>query len=171
MYLASQSNTSIVHYQLVPIYTNVAYHRHRIVPSVFSQNHSYIACCQTYLTQDHFAWRHHYILKFIALTLQPNCTLLADAPGFITPSVITGNSLRPDLALQFQNKCLYVVGFESNLANNANRKRLKHLELVNRLIGNYRLVEFIILSLSSIGLLDKSSDFIDMMKDLEMSSD
>jgi len=58
------------------------------------------------------------------------------------------------------------------LAKNANRKKLKYLELVNQLKDNYRLVKFVNLSMSSLGLFDKSSsDFIDMMKDLEITTD
>ena len=137
-----------------------------------------IAGCQNYLTQGRFTWRHDSILHFIAKAFQsiPNSTLYADVPGFVTPSVVTGDSLRPDLVLHFRNKCLYIVeltvGFESNLAKNSNRKRLKYLELVNQLTENYNQVKFVNLSISSLGLFDKSScAFIDMMKDLDMSTD
>jgi hypothetical protein len=45
--------------------------------------------------------------------------LYVDLSGFITPSVITGDQLRPDLLLAIENKVLYVleltVGFETNL--------------------------------------------------------
>jgi len=103
-----------------------------------------IAGCQTNLTQGRFTWRHDSILHFIAKTFQsiPSSTLYADIPGFTSPSVITGDSLRPDLLLHFQKKCLYIieltVGFESNLAKNANRKKVKYLDLVNQLKDNYR---------------------------------
>ena len=67
-----------------------------------------IVGCQTYLTQGRFTWLHDSILHFIAKTF------------------LTGDSLCPDLVLHFQNKCIYIieltVGFESNLAKNANRK-------------------------------------------------
>ena len=94
-----------------------------------------IAGCQTYLTQGRFTWRLDSILHFIAKAVQsiPNSTLYADIPGFTSPSVITGDSLRPDLVLHFQNKCLYIValtvGFKSNLAKNANRKNWSILNL------------------------------------------
>ena len=49
-------------------------------------------------------------------------TLYVDLPGFITPSVITGDELRPDLLLAIENKLLYIleltVGFETNLKIN-----------------------------------------------------
>ena len=88
-----------------------------------------IVGCQTYLTQGRFTWLHDSILHFIAKTFQSiqHSTLYTDIPGFISPSVITGDSLCPDLVLHFQNKCLYIieltVGFESNLAKNANQKK------------------------------------------------
>ena len=45
--------------------------------------------------------------------------LYADLPGYISPSVITGDELRPDLLITLENKCIYIleltVGFESNL--------------------------------------------------------
>jgi hypothetical protein len=44
--------------------------------------------------------------------------LYADLPGYISPSVITGDELRPDLLITLENKCIYIleltVGFESN---------------------------------------------------------
>ena len=70
-----------------------------------------IAGCQTYLTQGRFTWRHDSILHFIANTFQfiPNSILYADVPGFATPSVISGDTLHPDLFLHFQNKYLYII--------------------------------------------------------------
>ena len=48
-----------------------------------------------------------------------NSTIYVDHPGFISPSAITEDILRPDLLLVLPNKCLYfldlTVGFESNI--------------------------------------------------------
>ena len=90
--------------------------------------------------------------------------------------LLLSQAIHPNLVLHFQNKCLYIieltVGFESNLPKNANRKKLKYLEVLNQLKDNYRLVKFFNLSMSSLGLFDKSSsEFIDMMKDLELTTD
>ena len=92
-----------------------------------------VAGCQQYLHR--FRWRHDAILKFIAKSLQPvfnvHSSLYADVNGFLNPSIITGESYRPDLLYLIQSKCLYVleltVGFESHLNNNAVRKKEKHL--------------------------------------------
>ncbi|CAH3166817.1 unnamed protein product [Porites lobata] len=66
-----------------------------------------VAGCQQEL--DRFTWRHDSILNFIAKSLQPS-------------------------------KCLYVleltVGFESNLNNNAVRKKEKYLNLINEMSRN-----------------------------------
>ena len=52
----------------------------------------------------------------------------------ISPSVLTGDELRPDLLITLENKCIYTleftVGFESNLTN-ATRKRQKYQDIIN----------------------------------------
>ena len=132
--------------------------------------------CQQYL--DCFTWRHNSILNFIANSLQPvinvHSTLYADVNGFLNPSIITGENLLsrssfPNNIIQF--KCLYVleltVGFESNLNNNAVRKKEKYLNLINEMSRNYRCVRFVNLSMSSLGIFsDECSTFLDMMNDI-----
>ena len=53
--------------------------------------------------------------------------LYADVPGFKSPSIITGDTYRPDLLLSLSNGSLYVVeltvGYETNLENNVNGKK------------------------------------------------
>ena len=53
--------------------------------------------------------------------------LYADVPGFKSPSIITGDTYRPDLLLSLSNGSLYVVeltvGYETNLKNNVKRKK------------------------------------------------
>ena len=65
-----------------------------------------------------------------------NCSkLYADLPGYISPSVVTGGTLHPDLVLTIENKSIYIleltVGFEYNLLANARRKREKYQDLKN----------------------------------------
>lgn len=131
--------------------------------------------CKTYLNEGRFTWRHDSVLNFIATSLksvQHYINLYADLPGFISPSVITGDKLRPDLLITIENKYIYIleltVGFESNLLTNATRKRQKYLELINEQHKNYEKVKFINLSISSLGVFNQSSiDFIEMLKDLK----
>jgi hypothetical protein len=70
-----------------------------------------------------------------------NSTLYADIPGFVNPSVITRDRLRPDLLLVTENRCLYIleltVGYEPNLQVNANRKRQKYLDLIKEQEADY----------------------------------
>ena len=123
-----------------------------------------VAGCQQYL--DRFtSWRHDSILNFIAKSLQPVIN------SFLNPSIITGENYRPDLLFLIQSKCLYVleltVGFESNLNNNAVRKKEKYVSLINEMSGNYRCVRFVNLSMSSLGVFsDECSSFLDMMNDI-----
>ena len=94
-----------------------------------------VAGCNTYLNEGRFTWRHDSVLNLIASMLKPlNCSKpYADLPCYISPSVVTGDTLRPDLVLTIENKCMYIleltVGFESNLLHNARRKREKYQDL------------------------------------------
>ena len=80
------------------------------------------------------------------LKLLNHSKLYADLPGCTSPSVLTGDTLRPDLVLAIENKCIYIyvyileltVGFESNLLANASRKREKYQDLVNEQLKNYK---------------------------------
>ena len=48
--------------------------------------------------------------------------------------IINGESLRPDMLLRIEDKCLYIieltVGFETNLERNAERKEIKYRPLL-----------------------------------------
>ena len=72
------------------------------------------------------------VLNFIASSLQciKGATLFVDLPSFPSPSVITGDSLRPDLLLETADKILYIleltIGFETNVKCNAERKEAKY---------------------------------------------
>ena len=128
-----------------------------------------IAGCKTYLDEGRFTWRHDSVLNFLASTLTAvqNSTLYADIPGFVNPSVITGDRLRPDLLLVTENRCLYIleltIGYESNLQVNANRKRQKYLDLIKEQEADYDKVKFVNLSLSTLGVFSRSSENFDGM--------
>ncbi|CAB4005396.1 Hypothetical predicted protein, partial [Paramuricea clavata] len=131
-----------------------------------------VAGCKTYLNEGRFTWRHDSVLNFIASILKSvnHCNLYADLPGYISPSVITGDELRPDLLITLENKCIYIleltVGFESNLLTN--RKRQKYQDLINEQLKNYEKVKFVNLSISSLGVFSHPSlDFTEMLKDLK----
>jgi hypothetical protein len=89
--------------------------------------------------------------------------LYVDVPGFKSPSIITGDTYRPDLLLSLSYGSLYVVeltvGYETNLENNVKRKKAKYRELVRRLEVN-----FVNLSMSSLGIFaQECSTFLEML--------
>ena len=133
-----------------------------------------VAGCKSYLNQGRFTWRHDSVLSIIASTLKSvqNSDLYVDLPGYLSPSVITGDELRPDLLITLENKIIYIieltVGYETNLLNNATRKRHKYEELINDQQNNYEKVIFVNLSISALGVFSKPSlSFMDMLKDLK----
>ena len=88
--------------------------------------------------------------------------------------MISGNTSRPDLILHNKrSKFLYIVeltvGFESNLKANSERKLNKYLALVASLSSSYDEVKFINVSMSSLGVFDKSCESLTkMLKDLDI---
>jgi hypothetical protein len=125
------------------------------------------------LPKGRFTWRHDSVLNFIASILKSvnHSNLYADLPGYISPSVLTGDELRPDLLIILENN-IYIleltVGFESNLLTNATRKRQKYQDLINEQLKNYEKEKFVNLSISSLGVFSHSSlDFTEMLKDLK----
>ena len=133
-----------------------------------------VSGCQHYL--DRFTWRHNSVLNLIASSLKPldNIALYVDLDDYNSPSIITGESYRPDLILKTP-ETLYVleltVGFESNLKNNAERKRKKYRNLMNDLSSDYQQAKFINLSISSLGVFsDDCSTFVDFLESLDFDS-
>ena len=133
-----------------------------------------ISGCKEYLNEGRFTWRHDSLLNFIAssLTCVKGSKLYVDLPGFITPSVITSDELRPDLLLTIENKLLYIleltVGFETNLKINSDRKLKKYLPLISDQENNFDKVKFVNVSISSLGVFGQSTNtLIDMLKDLK----
>ena len=56
-------------------------------------------------------------------------TLYVDLPGFLSPCIITGDKFCPDLLITKDKKLFVIeltVGFETNLAINAKRKKDKY---------------------------------------------
>ena len=138
-------------------------------------NHYYYYYYHYYYYYYYYYYYHYYyyyydsVLNFIASTLAcvKNSKIYVDLPGFLSPSVLTGDSLRPDLLLKVENKCLYIleltVGFESNLQVNARRKHHKYLGLIKELETAYDKVKFVNLSLSTLGIFSQSVENFDDM--------
>ena len=136
-----------------------------------------VAGCKVYLEQGRYTWRHNSVLSFLATSLKvvEGSSLYADIPGFPSPSIITGDALRPDLLLKTKDNCLYIleltIGFETNLSNNAERKRLKYSRLVSDLRSQYKSVTFVNLSMSSLGIYANSClSFLKMCDSLSIDN-
>ncbi len=103
-------------------------------------------------------------------TVSDSC-LYADLPGYKSPSIITGDTYRPDLLLSTSSRCLCIieltVGFESNLQKNVERKKSKYKELISEQKEHFDSVKFVNLSISSLGVFAKEcSTFLQMLDDL-----
>ena len=53
-----------------------------------------------------------------------------DLPGYLSPSILTGESLHPDMLLSIGDKCLYIieltVDFDANFEGNSQQKEIKY---------------------------------------------
>ena len=130
-----------------------------------------VSSCKSYLEDGRYTWRHNSALLSLAKTFSSfsDCLLYADLPSFLSPSVITGDSLRPDLVFISRNSILYIleltVGFESNIQINSDRKASKYSSLILDLNHTYSDVKFVNLSMSTIGIMGKSSESLLLMLD------
>ena len=81
---------------------------------------------------------------------------------FPSPSLITGNSLRPDLVFVLNSTTVYLpelsVGFESNIEINSERKSDKYGPLILALQEKYYEVNLLISLLSARGIFGRSCD-------------
>ena len=132
-----------------------------------------VAGSNSYLNR--FTWRHDSVLNFIANILQPMNfnNLYVDLPGFLNPTIVTGDKYRPDLLLTTKDNCLYIleltVGYETNLRNNIKRKQEKYTDVIKEQKKHFKSVEFINLSISALGVFDKeSSAFLKMLNRLDV---
>ena len=87
---------------------------------------------------DRYTWRHDSVLNYIATFLKRFAReLYADVTNFSSPSIITGEEMRPDLLIILDRSKMFVVeltiGFESNIAKNEVRKRNKYKKLTQSL--------------------------------------
>ena len=123
-----------------------------------------VAGCRPYLSEGRFTWRHDSALNFLASTFQYSnyCTFYVNLPQSLSPSLVTGDDLRPDMLISTPSNTHYVVelsaGFETNLDNNANRKFTKYRYLLNDLTSKYRHMKFVNLSIGSLGIFGQSCD-------------
>ena len=119
-----------------------------------------VSSCNSYLADGGYTWRHNSVLLFLARSFSSlqNCSLYADLPFFLSSSLITNDSLRPDLALISPDNALYLleltVGFETNIEKNSNSKATKYKPPLRDLNYRYRSINFVNISMSALGIFD-----------------
>ena len=131
-----------------------------------------VSSCNWYLENGRYTWRHNSVLLFLANTFSflNHISVYADLPYFMSQSLITGDSLRPDLLLT-GNKVLYILeltlGFERNIQANSVRKANKYTPLLQDLSSSYNKVIFINVSMGALGVMGASCDsFLSLLQDL-----
>ena len=90
-----------------------------------------------------------------SISYLPDWSIYTDLPSFPSPSLITGDTLRPDLILYSKHRnTIYIleltVGFESNLKINSERKLDKYMPLVLSLLTSHSKVKFVNVSMSAL---------------------
>ena len=90
--------------------------------------------------------------------------LYVDLPGCLSPYSITGDKLRLVILLSIADNILcsiaLTVGFEASSNNNPRHKERKYRPLLTDLANDYKLVKFVHLYISFIGIFGKSSDSV-----------
>ena len=134
--------------------------------------------CKVHVEEGRYPWRHNSILKAIGdylASARKDINLFCDIDGYKSPSIITGDQLRPDMVItDASGDSIFVVeltvGFETRIRDNAVRKPNHYKDLCNQLKNHYSYVKFINLSMGGIGVVGKSSRcFYDLlMNDLKL---
>ena len=132
-----------------------------------------VSSCNWYLENGRYTWHHNSVLLFLVNTFSSlnQISVYADLPSFMSPSLITGDSLRPDLLLLTCNKVRYILeltlGFETNIQANSVRKANKYTPLLQDLSSSYNKVIFINVSMGALGVMGSSCDsFLSLLQDL-----
>ena len=89
-----------------------------------------VSSCNSYLADGRYTWHHNCVLLFLARSFSSlqKCSFYVDLP-FFSSFFITGDSLRPDLAIISPDNTLYLLertlGFETNIKKIAIVKLLR----------------------------------------------
>ena len=158
-------------YLLGKIFANAPFLSHQHVHSAFNQK----LCSTWYLVVIGTSRMTDILsvttLSFFLFSSLHQISVYADLPSFMSPSLITGDSLRPDLLLLTGNKVLYILeltpGFETNIQANSVRKAYKYTPILHDLSSYYNRVSFINVSMGALGVMGASCDSIlSLLQDL-----
>ena len=80
-----------------------------------------IAGCKTYFNEGRFTWRHDSSLNFLASSLQcmNHCTFYVELPQYLSPCLVTGDDLRPDMLIS-SSDTFYVIELVVGLKQRVN---------------------------------------------------
>ena len=130
------------------------------------QTLGHVICgCIAHWNEGRYTWIHASILKYLAnyLAMKEHIGVHAELEGYSSPSVITGDDLRPDIVV-IKGNLLYIVeltvGSETNISRNAERKEQKYTDRIENLQGcreqnKYEKFLFVNSSMGALGIIGK----------------
>ena len=142
-------------------------------PEVQTLNHV-VAACKSALRERRYTWRHNSILLNLSLIIKSKVKhLYVDLPDYLSPTMITGEDLRPDMVICDNSGKWYVLEltccYETNISKRVSRKEQKYDQLIKDL-STTRDIVFINLVISSIGTIAKESKLlIDMLEKIGLN--
>ena len=139
-----------------------------------------VAGCPVDLDERRYNWRHDSVLLNI-MKLTPKSVRLKECADiedknvrFSNPSVITGDTYRPDIVLVKDELLVIVeltVGFETNIEKNGRRKREKCTDLIDTMRQEYEEVIFVNLTMGALGIIGRdSSELYSALSKLSLDS-
>ena len=98
-------------------------------PEVQTLNHV-VAACKLALREGRYTWRHNLILLNLSLIIKSKVKhLYVDLPDYLSPTMITGEDLRPDMVICDNSGKWYVLEltccYETNISTKHIAKRTK----------------------------------------------
>ena len=142
-------------------------------PEVRTLNHV-VAACKSALREGRYTWRHNSILLKLSLIIKSKVKhLYVDLPDYLSPTMITGEDLRPDMVICDNSGKWYVLEliccYVTNISKSVSRKEQKYDQLIKDL-STTRDIIFINLVISSIGTIAKESKLlIDMLEKIGLN--
>ena len=125
-----------------------------------------VAGCPIHPDERRYNWRHDSVLLNI-MKLIPKSVSFKEYVDiedknvrFLNPSLITGDTYRPDIVLVTDKLLVIVeltVGFETNIEKNGQRKRKKYTDLMDTMRQEYEEVIFVNLTMGALGIIGRDS--------------
>ena len=143
-------------------------------PEVQTLNHV-VAACKSALKEGRYTWRYNSILLNLSLITGKSKVkyLYVDLPDYLSPTMITGEDLQPDMVICDNSGKWYVLEltccYETYISKSVSRKKQKYDQLIKDL-STTRDIVFINLVIRSIGTIAKESKLlIDMLEKIGLN--